>query len=342
MNIFENLFKQLWDLHAPLKRRLIKSTQHKHWIDGDLLKLYRQRNTLYKRFRQAGTSAAWMAYRQARNCCTAATRVAKRAFFFSARHKPHLFWNKIKECTGLGKLRQSSLFWPCSTPIISKVSANIINRSHLERISSLQQQQSHTSLSLSAAPAVLSETTRTAPSAFEFTNISPTEIRRLICELPSQGSTGCDSISASMLKFIPEEISSVLAKIFNMPIALGSFPIQWKAATVTAVYKKGNRSDINNYRSISILPLVAKIFERAVDRQFRIFLESHKLLSQHQHGFRKLHSCQFVLIFLTDTLFTNRSDKKHSIIASLDYSKAFDTLDHKILLNKLAALNMSE
>ena len=246
MNIFENLFKQLWDLHAPLKRRLIKSTQHKHWIDGDLLKLYRQRNTLYKRFRQAGTSAAWMAYRQARHCCTAATRVAKRAFFFSARHKPHLFWNKIKECTGLGKLRQSSLFWPCSTPIISKVSANIINRSLLERISSLQQQQSHTSLSLSAAPAVLSETTRTAPSAFEFTNISPTEIRRLICELPSQGSTGCDSISASMLKFIPEEISSVLAKIFNMSIALGSFPIQWKAATVTAVYKKGNRSDINN------------------------------------------------------------------------------------------------
>ena len=131
------------------------STQHKHWINGDLLKLYRQRNTLYKRFRQAGTSAAWMAYRQARNCCTAATRVAKRAFFFSARHKPHLFWNKIKKCTGLGKLRQSSLFWPCSTPIISKVSANIINRSLLERISSLQQQQSHTFLLLSTAPAVL-------------------------------------------------------------------------------------------------------------------------------------------------------------------------------------------
>ena len=145
-----------------------------------------------------------------------------------------------------------------------------------------------------------------------------------------------------MLKFIPEEISSVLAKIFIMSIALGSFPIQWKAATVTAVYKKGNRTDINNYRPISILPLVAKIFERAVNRQLRIFLESHKLLSQHQHGFRKLHSCQSALISLTDTLFTNRNDKKHSIIASLDYSKAFDTLDHKILLNKLAALNMSE
>ena len=145
-----------------------------------------------------------------------------------------------------------------------------------------------------------------------------------------------------MLKFIPEEISSVLAKIFNMSIALGSFPIQWKAATVTAVYKRGNRSEINNYRPISILPLVAKIFKRAVDRQFRIFLESHKLLFQHQQGFRKLHSCQSALISLTDTLFTNRNDKKHSIIASLDYSKAFETLDHKILLNKLAALNMSE
>ena len=131
-------------LNAPLKKRLIRSTQRKHLLNKWRLIgiiMYVQRDLFYKRFRQCGSFAAWMAYRQARNQCTATTRTAKRSVFLAASDKPRLFWSKVKECIGLGKIRQAPLLWPCSTPVLSKASANMINRSFNDRITSLKQQQ---------------------------------------------------------------------------------------------------------------------------------------------------------------------------------------------------------
>ena len=110
---------------------------------------------------------------------------------------------------------------------------------------------------------------------------------------------------------------------------------------MTPVYKKGNKADVSNYRPILILPLISKIFERAINHQLRDFIEEQELLSRHQHGFLRSRFCQSALISLADSLFTGRQKKKHTIIAWLDYSKAFNTLDNQILFNKLAALGMS-
>ena len=180
---------------------------------------------LYKRFRQDGSSAAWMAYRQARNRCIAATHTAKHAFFFAASDKPQLFRNKIKECTSLGKLRQASLFWPCSTPTLSKASASMINRSFSDRITSLKQQQPLINTAASSSASMV-DVKATTSRAFEFKEISASEVRGLLSDMPSAGSAGIDAISASMLKFIPDELSLVLAKLFNMSVARCVFPTQ--------------------------------------------------------------------------------------------------------------------
>ena len=80
-----------------------------------------------------------MAYRQTRNHCTTATRNAKRDFFLSTRKNPSLLWRRIKECTGLGKTRLLTSFWLCSTPTLSNASANMINKSFLDKINALKQ-----------------------------------------------------------------------------------------------------------------------------------------------------------------------------------------------------------
>jgi hypothetical protein len=178
--------------------------------------------------------------------------------------------------------------------------------------------------------------------AFVFKPVSVSDVHNVLIKLPSSGSPGADEISASMLKFVPDVISNILAKLFNLSLASGSFPVQWKAAVVTPVYKKGSKIDLNNYRPISVLPLVSKIFERLVDRQLRGHLEGRGFLSRHQYGFRKSRSCQSALLSLTDSLFTRRQNKQHSIVASLDYSKAFDLLDHETLINKMATLGMAD
>ena len=77
---------------------------------------------------QTSTNETWMTFKQARNRCIVAIRTAKRTLFLLAREKPRLFLEQLKECTDLGKLRKTSLFWPCRTPILSKASVNMINR----------------------------------------------------------------------------------------------------------------------------------------------------------------------------------------------------------------------
>ena len=96
---------------------------------------------------------------------------------------------------------------------------------------------------------------------------------RLLADLPLTSSAGADALTAAMLKFVPDKLPVILAKLFNMSIEFGSFSVQWKAAVVSPVHKKGNKVDVSNYWPILILPLISKMFERAIDRQLRDFLE---------------------------------------------------------------------
>ena len=171
--------------------------------------------------------------------------------------------------------------------------------------------------------------------------ILSSEIYALIQDLPATGSTGIDAISSKMLKFAACELAPMIAKLLNMSIYLCSFPTRWKTAVVTPIYKKGNKAEISNYRPISILPLISNIFERLPDRKLQDLLENKCALSPIQHGFRKSLSCQTALLSLNSSLFCNSQNKRHSIVAASDYSKAFDTLDHQLLLHKLGALGIS-
>ena len=212
----------------------------------------------------------------------------------------------------------------------------MINKSFLDKINALKQPD-----------IVVFPTEGSLPIAKEtlhgitFHPISLSEIYALIQDLPATGSTGIDAISSKMLKFAACELVPIIAKLLNISIFLSSFPTRWKTVVVTPIYKKEQKAEISNYRPISILPLISKIFKRLLDRQLRDFLENKCALSLVQHGFCKSRSCQTALIFLSSSLFCNRQNKRHSIVAALDYSKAFDTLDYQLLLHKLGTLGIS-
>ena len=301
IDIFKKLFFDVWDLHTSIKKRPVQSSQCKHWISSDLLKSYSRRDNLYKRFIKTRTSDAWMAYHQARNCCTAKTHTAKWVFFLSARDKPSLFWSNLKTCTGLGKQCQASLFWPNSTPILSKASANMINNSFLARVASFQQPNCSTISHLETSAVIFhADSDVSSPLAvdcnFSFVLVSQADVIKLINDLPLSGATGSEAISTSMLKFSAAEVTPILAKLFTIFISMGTFPPQWKTAIVTPIFKKGNRADITNYRPISILSPISRIFEHLIDKQLRTFIEDNAILSRHQHGFHRHHSCLMALL----------------------------------------------
>ena len=130
-------------------------------------------------------------------------------------------------------------------------------------------------------------------------------------------------ISALLIRECADLICIPIGNIFNQSISLGIFPDDWKCARVTLLFKAGDRNDVNNYRPISVISVVAKAFERIVYDQLYAYLEEHSIICKYQSGFRSTHS-------------TVIDRGKINAVVFLDLKKAFDTVDHKILLSKLS------
>ena len=149
-------------------------------------------------------------------------------------------------------------------------------------------------------------------------------------------SSGLDNIPNKLLKMAAEIVSQSLTHIFNKSLCTGIFPNDWKLARVIPIHKNGAKYDLNNYRPISIISAVAKVFERIIHDQFYHYLTNHNLLTKCQSGFRASHSTVTTLLETTNKWSVNIDNGLLNGVLFIDLKKAFDTIDHKILLQKLA------
>ena len=145
-----------------------------------------------------------------------------------------------------------------------------------------------------------------------------------------------------MIKDAFEAIPDKLTRLFNLSIAKRKFPEQWKVATVIPLQKVGNKTDVNNFRPISLLPLPGKLLEKIIHNQTMTYLENNNILTPHQNGFRANHSTISTIANLTDDIFQAINDKQITYALFIDFCKAFDTINHNILLKKLSKLGFSQ
>ena len=156
--------------------------------------------------------------------------------------------------------------------------------------------------------------------------------------LKSRKAVGLDNISPRLLKDVAVIIANSLTKIINASLSQASIPADWKAARVIPLYKAGKANQVHLAiiaPCISILPVISKLVERAVQVQLGKHLSDHNILSPFQCGFRKAHSTETAAISLTDTIRRNIDQGLLTGAVFIDLSKAFNTVDHALLLQKL-------
>ena len=153
--------------------------------------------------------------------------------------------------------------------------------------------------------------------------------------LENKNSSGHDGISNKLLKSIKCSVSKSLTIIINQMITTGIFPDAFKVSKVMPIFKKGDCSLMSNYRPISLLPTISKIFERVIHDQMYEYFNNFNLLAEQQYGFRKKHSTEYAAIKLIDHVSKQMENGKTPGCLYIDLSKAFDTLAFDILLFKL-------
>ena len=173
---------------------------------------------------------------------------------------------------------------------------------------------------------------------FSLANVTVGQVSKILHSMSSSKATGLDEIPAKYLKDGSSVISKLLTHIINLSITTGSIPDDLKMARIVPLYMKNSKTNVGNYRPISVLSVISEVFEKVVFMQLSDYLSENRLLYEFQSGFRSSYSTDTCLIHLTDYI----KLENDTGMVLLDLQKAFDTVDHTILLNKLKWLGADD
>ena len=179
-------------------------------------------------------------------------------------------------------------------------------------------------------------------SSVLFPPITVYEVYHYLINLKQTATRGLDGIDAKILKLSAPVITDTLTYIYNRCLDNKCFPNNLKQAKIIPIYKAGDKSEPSNYRPISILPVLSKPLEKHIYKHVMSHISKYDLLHPNQSGFRENYSCHTALTNLVDKWLLNINDNKITGVLFVDFSKAFDVIDHSLLLRKLNIYNFSE
>ena len=339
---FDRFLKDLNTLtnkHAPIKRlsRKERKLKDKPWINKRILKMMRIQDRILQKLRKQQNPDNLNLYKKFRNRVSNELKESKAQYFhdyFSTNSQnmkklssgiKTIISHKSSTSSSINKLKDKD---GNVTSDPDKMS-NIFNDFYVNVADSITK-----SIPMTPKSPLDYLSNRTGNSLF-LTPVTLMEVDDLISILNPSKSVGPNSIPIKLLKIIGSSVSQFLALLVNQSFQSGFFPDKLKIAKVISLFKKGNPEIPSNYRPISLLPIFSKIFEKLMYRRLYRFLEIHKVLYSLQFGFQENHSIDHALVSFTEAVRNTLDNKRLGCGIFIDLQKAFDTVNHRILLSKL-------
>jgi hypothetical protein len=337
---FVSMYKHVYDNSFPLTNTVTSSQNKKlqprsEWITESLIKCCNIKSKLYKIYRKNRTIANELKYKVYRNKLKSLLLTQERKYYQEkltrCTNDSKLTWkvvNKlIRNSDGCGIDFKFNVGGTMETDPLLIV--NKFNDFFSTIGANLSAQIPHTQQSYT------SYLKGTYPNSFILFPTDFHEIVSVVNNLPNKKSAGMDEITMDIMKRSINIIADPLSKIINASFETGVFPNELKVGKVCPIHKDGPKNEFENYRPISILQSFSKIFEKLVYMRLERYLRQNQVLNPAQYGFRENRSTTMALLDFYDKISTAIDDKKYSIGIFIDLRKAFDTIDHKILLGKI-------
>jgi hypothetical protein len=177
---------------------------------------------------------------------------------------------------------------------------------------------------------------------FHFSVTYYKEVLGVLKSLSASKATGLDNIPPKLVKDAAEELATPLTTLVNRSLTCGLFPNAEKTAKISPIYKFEDKTALDNYRPISVLPVFSKVLKRVVYNRLSYYLEENKLLNESQYGLRRNRSTKHAVTILMDDIRTSMDNQQLTGAVFLDLRKAFDTVNHARLLNKLPSYGIND
>ena len=328
-DIWHSKFLEIMTESIPLVE--VKSRRNLPWLSKAVTQAIKKRNALFRAAKRFKDRASYQRYRASRNRVVALLHMNKSKYFKDLQNNDSkAFWKAIKLLN-----KQKSLIPPLLSPDGSKKAENSKEKATLLNLF-FHECFNRCLLPLAPQPSFLYPDDCPA-----YLLCSEGEVFDLISSLDASKSSGPDGISARMLKEVSSSVTPPLTKLFNLSLSTGILPDSWKIARIVPIPKSTqNTTSPSNYRPISILPLVSKLLEKHVHKLlFHHLCESYPI-SRRQWGFLPGRSAQSALLSVTHDWFQQLENGNEVCCIFFDLKKAFDSVPHSVLLQKLSAIGV--
>ena len=338
-NLFHDILLAMIDTVAPVKKIKITTRRNVPWYSSAIKKSNDKDKRLFKLAHNQSASATQInKYREYHKFLQRIKRAAKQKYYrnlcIEFRNNSKRLWKVINSLTGKTK-NKNDLVECLKIENIEITQQKRIVKEFTKHFSSVGERLA-SKIPSPDTPVqdYISQIPRSNISLF-LTPTSPEEIKRIICNLPNKKSAGFDKINNILLKQISCAIAEPLSIIFNRSMNEGKFPQRMKLADTVPLYKAKEKYLVDNFPPISLLITLSKILEKLMHNRVYTYFNENNLLYRSQYGFRTRHSCENAVSELVSVILKGHETQKSTVAVFIDLSKAFDTLSHSILLQKL-------